>query len=237
LTYLRAPLAIAVLAAFACGLRVLAAEPPSVTYDRPAPGTVQQNVLLYLAGDGMNSQWRAVLSRKQVGSNGTDTFYQWYLSVYAIDGTTYKLKYRSPGDGGPFSNVTKANGAQMWFPIQTGKIDPPAELTMPAKDALIVESHEMSADCGAGVVAVFTTDAAGKVVPAVSARNGCELTAKPVSSKSGPALQLNGPYYAANAAMCCPTKPKASSTLQYVAGKWTQTPSYYEIFPGKLPPT
>jgi len=140
--YLRLALATAMFAAAALGPRALAEEPPHYTFDVTAPGTVQQNQLLYLAGDAMHSQWRAVLSKKRVGSSGHDVFYQWYLSVYAIDGTTYKLQYQSPRDGGPFSNVTKANGAPMWFPIQSGKIDAPIALMMEGKDNLVVETHD-----------------------------------------------------------------------------------------------
>jgi hypothetical protein len=234
--YLRLALATAMLAIAALGPRALAEEPPHYTFDVAAPGSVVQNQLLYLAGDAMHSQWRALLSKKRVGSSGHDVFYQWYLSVYAIDGTTYKLQYQSPRDGGPFSNVTKANGAPMWFPVQTGKIDAPVDLMMQAKDDLVVESHEMAADCGGAVVAVFTTNAAGKVVPAVSARNGCELTATLVTSKAGNSLTLAGPYYGPKAAMCCPTIAKATATLKYVNGTWVETPQRYELFPGKLPP-
>jgi hypothetical protein len=234
--YLRLAFAVAMLAVVALGPRALAEEPPHYTFDVAAPGTVVQNQLLYLAGDAMHSQWRALLSKKSVGSSGHDVYYQWYLSIYAIDGTTYKLHYQSPRDGGPFSKVTKANGAQMWFPVQSGKIDAPIALMTEGKDNLVVESHEFSADCGGGIVAVFTTNSAGKVVPAVSARNGCELTATPVNSKAGRSLTLAGPYYGPNAPMCCPTIPKATATLQYVNGKWVQTPNRYELFPGKLPP-
>jgi len=233
---LRLALATAMLAVVALAPRALAEEPPHYTFDVAAPGTVVQNQLLYLAGDGMHSQWRALLSKKRVGASGHDVFYQWYLSIYAIDDTTYKLQYQSPRDGGPFSNVTKADGAPMWFPIQTGKIDAPIDLMMEGKDNLVVESHEMAADCGGGVVAVFTTNSAGKVVPAVSARNGCELTATPVNSKAGRSLTLAGPYYGPNAAMCCPTIAKATATLAYVNGTWVQTPKRYELFVGKLPP-
>jgi hypothetical protein len=224
------------LAVFALVPRALAEEPPHYTFDVSAPGTIVQNQLLYLAGDAMHSQWRALLSKKSVGTSGHDVFYQWYLSVYAIDGDTYKLHYQSPRDGGPFSTVTKASGAPLWFPVESGKIDAPIALMMEGKDNLVVESHEMAADCGSGVVAVFTANAAGKVVPAVSARNGCELTVSPVNSKAGTSLTLAGPYYGPNAAMCCPTIAKATATLAYVNGAWVQTPKRYELFPGKLPP-
>jgi hypothetical protein len=233
---LRLALATAMLAVLALAPRALAEEPANYTFDVVAPGTIVQNQLLYLAGDGMHSQWRAVLSKKQVGTSGHDVFYQWYLSIYAIDDTTYKLQYQSPRDGGPFSKVTKADGAPMWFPIETGKIDAPIALMMEGKDDLVVESHEMAADCGSGVVAVFTTNSAGKVVPAVSARNGCELTAAPVNSKAGSSLTLSGPYYGPNAAMCCPTIVKATATLKYANGTWVQAPKRYELFIGKLPP-
>jgi hypothetical protein len=233
---LRLALATALLGVLALGPRALAEEPPDYTFDKPAPGAVEQNQLLYLNGDAMHSQWRAVLSRVRLGTVGTTDYYQYYLSIYAIDDTTYKLKYRSPGNGGPFSTVTKPNGADIWFPAQTGKIDAPIWLMSEAKDNLVVESHETGADCGAATVSVFTTNAAGNVIPAVSVRNGCSLTSQPINSKAGRKLLLTGPYYDKNAAMCCPTKPNATATLQYANGAWVETPRYFELFPGKLPP-
>ena len=233
---LRLALATAMLAIVALAPRALAEEPAHYTFDVAAPGTILEDRLLYLAGDAMHGQWRALLSKKSVGRSGHDTFYQWYLSIYAIDGDVYKLQYQSPRDGGPFSKVTKADGAPMWFPAQSGRIDAPIALMMEGKDNLVVESHEMAADCGSGVVTVFTTNNAGKVVPAVSVRNGCDLTATPVDSKAGASLTLAGPYYGPNAAMCCPTIAKATARLAYVNGTWVETPKRYELFPGKLPP-
>jgi hypothetical protein len=233
---LRLTLAAALLGVLVLAVRAIAEEPPSYTFSPLPPGTVVQNQLLYLAGDAMHSQWRAVASKKLLGTSNGTSFYQWYLSVYAIDDTTYQLKYQSPAKGGPLSKVTRPNGAPMWFPLQTLKIDAPAQLMGDGKDDLVVESHETGADCGSATVTVFATDSNGKVVPAVSVRNGCELTASTINSKDGPTLWLTGPYYAANAAMCCPTKPKANAMLSYTNGKWVETPSYYEFFPGKLPP-
>jgi hypothetical protein len=234
--YPRLALAAAMLAVLALASRAAAEEPPNYTYDVSAPGTIVQNQLLYLAGDAMHSQWRAIVSKKLLGKANGTAFYQWYLSIYAIDGTTYKLKYQSPRDGGPLSVVTKPSGADLWLPVQSVKIDAPVQLVAQGKDNLVVESHEMAADCGGAIVSVFAADDAGKVVPAVSARNGCDLTAQPVNSKAGASLTLIGPYYGPNAAMCCPTKPKASATLRYANGKWVETPDYYELFVGKLPP-
>ena len=233
---LRLALATALLAVLALAPRALAEEPPDYTFDKPAPGAIVQNRMLYLNGDAMHSQWRAILSRVRVGTDGTTGAYQYYLSIYAIDDTTYKLNYRSPGNGGPFATVTKPNGSPMWFPLQTGKIDAPMSLMTEAKDDLVVEAHETGADCGTATVSVFTTNAAGNVIPAVSVRNGCSLTSQPDAAKAGRALLLAGPYYAKDAAMCCPTKPNATASLQYVDGKWVETPNYFELFPGKLPP-
>jgi hypothetical protein len=236
LHYLRLALATALFAVFAVGPRALAEEPPHYTFDSPPPGTVVQSQLLYLTGDAMHSQWRAVASKVRLGISGGTDVYQWYLSVYAIDDTVYHLKYQSPRDGGPLSKVTKPNGSPMWYPLQTLKIDAPIWLMTDSVDNLVVESHETGADCGTGVVSVFMANTSGNVVPAVSARNGCDLTSTPINSKAGRKLLLTGPYYGPNAAMCCPTNAKASASLQYLNGKWVETPNYYELFPGKLPP-
>lgn len=220
--------------------RVVAEEPPHPTYSPAPPGTVVQSQVVYLTGEAMHSQWRAVVSKSIAGNNATTAFYHWYLSIYAIDGDgTYRLKYRSPQDGGPLAPVTRvAGGGEMWFPIEDVKIAGTPELMAHGVQTLVVQSHSMAADCGEGTVTVFTANAQGKVVPAVSLQNGCDLSAKVLTGKSGAldALQLSGPYYAPNAAMCCPTKPKATATLQYANGTWSQTPKYYQAFVGAFPP-
>ncbi|HTX58430.1 MAG TPA: hypothetical protein VMH02_02050 [Verrucomicrobiae bacterium] len=213
-----------------------AQEPPGATFAPAPPGAVVQSQLVYLAGEAMHSQWRAVASKREVGASGGETFYQWYLSIYAIDGTTYRLKYQSPGNGGPLSRVEKANGASMWFPAQSLQITGAAELMQPGVQQLVVASHETGADCGSATVSVFATDGHGNVVPAVSLQNGCDLRPTIVHGSKGDTLRLDGPYYAADAPMCCPTKPKASAVLRYAGGKWTLTPPYYQLFVGKLPP-
>ncbi len=229
----------ALLAAAAIGLLAMlpavAAEPPAVTYAPKPPGTIVQNQLVYLAGEGMQTQWRAVASKRVVGTGNAQTFYQWYLSIYAIDGTTYHLKYRSPGNGGPLANVTQAHGAKLWFPVAQLAIVGAAELMQPGIQQLVVQTHQAAADCGSSAVTVFTTKNA-KVVPAVSVSNGCDLSAKIVKVKGATAIALSGPYYGANAAMCCPTKPKASAVLRYVHGAWKESPNYFPLAVGKLPP-
>ena len=216
---------------------VRAAEPSSFTYAPLPPGTIVQSRLVYLAGEGMQSQWRAVISKKQVGAGAGQKFYQWYLSIYAIDGSTYKLKYKSPGDGGPFDTVTKANGANMWYPFQSAKIAGVAELMAPGIQQVVVQAHQQAADCGSATVTVFAYDGkANKVVPSAFVENGCQLDASIVERAAGNAIALKGPYFGPNAAMCCPTKPAASAVLRYVAGTWKEEPAYYTLKALTTPP-
>lgn len=222
---------------FAAALPVTAEEPPHPTYDPAPPGTVVQSQLVYLAGQAMHSQWRGIVSKKLVGTSAGMSFYQWYVSIYQIDGTTYKLRYQSPRDGGPYDKVEKANDASMWFPSQSGSIVGAAQLMEPGVEQLVVATHQTGADCGSADLTVFRYDSkTNKVVPALAIQNGCDLSAKIVPRSNGLAsLQLNGPYYGPQAAMCCPTKPKATATLKFANGKWVETPSYFKLYPNSFP--
>jgi len=172
-----------------------------------------------------------------VGASSGTTFYQWYLSIYSIDGTTYNLRYQSPQDGGPMTTVTRAKGAPMWFPIGELGIIGVGELMQPGVQQLVVQSHQMAADCGGASVTVFAYDPkTNKVVPAVSIGNPCELTATVVHGKVSDAISLSGPYYAPDAALCCPTKPKAKAMLAYRNGTWYETPNYFKLYPNGFAP-
>ena len=179
-----------------------------------------------LAGNG--SRWHAAVSQTPVGHGNGRTFSQWSISVY--HGSA--LAYQSPRDGGPLTKVTKARGADMWFPDQSASIIGAARLMGGTAQQLVVQSHETGADCGAATVTVFRYDnSAKKIVPAVTVQNGCELTA----IVNGSTVRLSGPYYAANAALCCPTKTKATATLAFRNGKWIETPHYYALYPNAFP--
>lgn len=212
-------------------------EPAHVTFSPAPPGSSVQSQLVYLNGEAMHSQWRAVASKKLVGAANGYSFYQWYLSIYAIDEATYRLKYQSPANGGPLARVTQVHGAKMWFPMQELRIVGAAELMQPATQQLVVQSHETGADCGAATVSVLTSNAVGQVAPAVSVQNGCELSASIVHGANGDTIALSGPYYGPNAALCCPIKPHASATLRYADGKWSVKPNYFQLYPGRFPPT
>lgn len=217
-------------AAFAFTAVASADEPPNYTYSPQPPGTIVQSQVFYPAGEAMHSQWRAVLSRKAVGHDEKTTFYQWYLSIYAIDGTVYHLRYQSPKNPVPFDTVAKANGANLWFPVQDASIAGVGELMGPGVQQVVIASHQMAADCGSGRVDVLFQDAAMQmIIPTLSIENGCDLSAKLVTDSKGVALAVTGPYYGPHAAMCCPTKPKVTAIFRFTSKGWTQTPKYFEV--------
>jgi hypothetical protein len=214
----------------ACG-SVSAMQAP--TYNSPPPGKVVQDVVTYLSGEAMNSKWHVVSSRVPVGrQNGKQVTYQWYLSIYAPAANGWTLAYRSPGAGTTLlAKVTKANGAQLYFPMQSVKIIGGAELEQPAVQDAVVQVHEQAADCGSSTVAVFGAGRTMKPSVHVAIQNGCDLNAAIVKYGQMQAVQLTGPYYGPKAAMCCPTKPSASAKLTYsgtIRG-WNVTPNYFRI--------
>jgi hypothetical protein len=228
-------LAVATLALALCvALTARAAEPPHFTYAPAPPGAIVQSRVVYLAGESMHAQWRAVLSKAEAGRGNGTTFYQWYFSLYAIDGTTYRLKYRSPRDGAPFAAVARAHGAALWFPVAQARISGVGELMAPGVQQVVVESHEAAADCGLARVDVFAYDGTTrKVAPALSVENGCELHARLVNGPRGAALAVTGPYYGPNAALCCPTKNAVTAIFRFRNGRWRQQPRYFKVLPSR----
>ncbi len=206
-------------------------EPRNYTYSPRPPGAIVKSQVFYPAGEAMHSQWRAVLSRKALGNDGkTRTFYQWYLSIYAIDGTVYRLKYRSPKHPIPFTTVERATGANLWFPVQDASIVGVGELMGPGAQQIVIASHQMAADCGSGRVDVLFQDAAMQMImPTLSVENGCDLSAKVIHDAQGYAISMTGPYYGPHAPMCCPTKPKATAIFRFTNKGWVQTPKYFEV--------
>ncbi len=178
-------------------------------------------------GTGASDEWRAVVSKKLLGSaNGRD-FYQWYLLIYHLRRGAYRLRYGSPANGGPLSHVTQANGAKMWFPTQEVAIVGAAALMHRGMQQLVVASHETGADCGGATVTIVATKPGGTVGPVLSIANPCDLDAK--IAADGASLELTGPYYRTNAPLCCPTNPHASATLRYRDGKWVESPNYFNF--------
>lgn len=204
---------------------------PKAQYDIAPPGQVVQDTVAYLSGEGMNSAWHVVASRKAVGKQmGKTPVYQWYLSFYAPAQNGVKLVYQLPNNSHELlSRVTKAHGADLYFPQQDVKIVGAAEFQQSGVQDVVVWDHQSGADCGSADVTVFGANSGGHVVQRVHVQNGCALQAKIVRHGALSAVQLSGPYYGRNAPMCCPTKPKASALLSYSGGTWSVTPNYYII--------
>lgn len=209
-----------------------AAVPANPHLSPAPPGHVMQRTVAYLTGEAMHSMWYVVASRKLAGKNmGKTPVYQWYLSFYAPDGNDGgKLVYQLPGKQSTLlARIEKAHGAQMYFPMQDLKITGAAELERPGVQDVVVWDHQAGADCGAADVTVFGANSKGQIEQRAHVQNGCALDAKIVKHGALSAIQLSGPYYGANAPMCCPTKPKASAMLRYAHGRWSVTPKYYTI--------
>jgi hypothetical protein len=222
----RRHVAIAMLAV-ATALRASASEPPQHSFSPQPPGTVVQSVLFYPEGEGTESQWRAVASRVHLGGSA----YQWYLSIYAIDArtATYHLKYQSPRDGVPAVRVEKRASA-LWLPLETVHIVGEAQLEQSSVENLVLEAHQASADCGSGTMTIFGYDwSKRRIGPIATVSNPCELLAAIVRGGQVDAVRIAGPYYAAGAPLCCPTKPRVSADLRFVRGKWVEQPNLFSL--------
>jgi len=188
---------------------VRAEEPPHYTFAPPPPGTIVQSLLVYLAGEAMHSQWRAVLSKVAA---------HWYLSIYAIDETTYRLRYQSPKSaiplGGPVDVASLTSG----------------ELMGPAVQQLVVTSHTPGTGCGSARVDVLFFDAAMQIVmPTLSVRNRCRLSARVIQDAAGTALAVSGPYSAPGSHA---TASNATAILRFHNGTWSEMPRYFPIVTG-----
>ncbi len=214
-------------AAIAAALAVAASAHAQGPAFAPAvPGTVVQSQTADLTPSAPGGPWRAVASKKAVGSGNGQTFYQWYLSVYAPRHGSLQLRYQSPKNGGPLERVAQASGAKMWFPVQQLRIVGAAPLMGGGAAQLVVQSNAMAADCGSAAITVLKAGASDDVLRAVSVLNPCELTAK--IGADHVSIELTGPYYDANAPMCCPTKNHASAVLRYNGVRWVETPNYFK---------
>jgi hypothetical protein len=193
----------------------------------PPSGTIVDRQLVAFNGEGISDRWPVLVSKELVGSGNGRDFYQWHLSIYALRRGAYRLRYESPANGGPLSRVTQANGAKMWFPVQDVKIVGTAVLMHRGVQQMVVVSHETAADCGSATVTVLGSKPGGIVGPVATVTNPCDLGAK--VGADGASIDLIGPYYKADAPLCCPTKTKAAATLRYRDGKWIESPAYFKV--------
>lgn len=222
---MRKMVAICAIATF-CGTAAAPAHASEELVPSP-PGNVVRIKNVAFNGGGPNERWRAVVSKKLVGSGYGRDFYQWYLSIYALRRGAYRLRYESPGNGGPLSRVAQANGAKMWFPTQDVDLVGAAALMRGTSQQLVVTSHETGADCGGAAVTILGTKPGGTVGPLLTVENPCDLDAK--IGTDGASIELIGPYYGSKAPLCCPTKPRVTALLRYRDGRWIESPKYFKI--------
>src|SRR5579862_1927174 len=219
--------AVAIAAASSCVLPATAQTVSTRELLPAPPGAIVDRRLIAFNGAGIADRWPAIVSKALVGSDGARKFYQWYVSIYTLRRGAYRLNYQSPRNGGALTRVEQANGAKMWFPLQSVKIVGSAPLMHRGVEQLVVASQEMAADCGSASIVVFATKPGGNVGPVVTVSNPCYLRAR--IGADGTSLELTGSYYNASAPLCCPTKNNATATLRYVHSKWSETPSYFKL--------
>jgi hypothetical protein len=186
-------------------------EPPHFTYAPAPPGTLVQSTVVYLAGEAMHSQWRTVLSK---------TATQWYLSLYAIDGTTYHLTYRSPSGGTPFpAHGPHITGASI---VGAGEF-----MGSGVQQAVILSHDAAGGGCGTARLDVLFLDAAMQMpMSTLTLENRCYLSAKVVHGANGDALAVTGPIRNGNAIEV------ATATLTFHNGRWTQSPRAFRMVTG-----
>jgi hypothetical protein len=200
-------------------------------FDGRPQGSTVQNVTAYLTGEGMNSAWHVIASRKLLGTQmGATPVYQWYVSFYAPTPAGPKLAYRLPDrDPALLAKVAKAPGADMYFPHADVRIIGAAELEQAGVQDAVVQIHQIGADCGSADVVIFGADTKMHVAPKVHVQNPCDLQASIVKDGALAAVRLTGPYYAPGAALCCPTKPRVTALLTFAKGKWLLRPRYFAV--------
>ncbi|MBV8725401.1 MAG: hypothetical protein JO350_08725 [Candidatus Eremiobacteraeota bacterium] len=199
----------------------------AVRYSPSPPGAIAQRLSAYLAGYA-NGRYEIVASRKVVGHQDGTAAYQWYLTIYSPAGGGYVQSWQSPGPRSALlSRVSRAQGAERYFPSQTLWIVGDARLMGGSAQQAIVKTREIGADCGSVSIVILFADPkhADMVGPAAVIGNPCDLDAQ----IHGDSLSLQGPYYTSNAPLCCPTKPHAIATLRYRNGSWIESPRYFKL--------
>lgn len=215
-----------IVACAACALAVCVFA--AARYSPAPPGQIVQRLSAYFTGDAKDGRYEVVTSRKLVGQEDGKPAYQWYLTIYAPAGEGYVQSWQSPGPRSALlSRVSRARGAERYFPSQTLWTAGAARLMGGSAQQVIVKSREIGADCGSVSLAILFADPkhADIVGPAVVLSNPCDLDAQ----IHGDHLTLQGPYYSPNAPLCCPTKPRAIATLRYRNGGWIESPRYFKL--------
>ncbi len=185
------------------------------------------------AGPG-EAPWPVRVTTELLGRDGSRAFEQWRIEVGRPKALGGGYAYRSPGSDGLLDRVEKAHGANLWFPNQEAQLLDVGRFLPGRRRQLLVRVYQSGADCGSVTVALLGLRGGGwNVGRLVSIENACSLDVKIAHRAGGDALLLTGPYYAANAALCCPTKAHAEARLFYRNGTWIERPQLFRlVLPG-----
>ncbi|MBV9276647.1 MAG: hypothetical protein JOZ97_00265 [Candidatus Eremiobacteraeota bacterium] len=189
------------------------------------PGMIDRQMTVYLAGEAMNSRYQVVASRLRL----TNSDWQPYLTIYAQRGDGFSQIYQSPSKTDPLALVPvrqKMPSGGPYLPTVTLSLIGKGEFMGGGRQQAAVLVHEAAADCGSSTLSILRSDPGpGPIRLAAQVSNPCDLSAH----VQGNTIVLGGPYYNANAALCCPTQAHARAILSYGKGRWTLHPAYFKL--------
>lgn len=174
--------------------------------------------------------WLVRVTTESLGRDASRTFEQWRIEVDRPRVLGGGVAYQSPGTDTLLDRVEKANGANLWFPNQEVQLLGVGRFLPGARRQLLVRVYQSGADCGSATIALLGLNGRGRSIGRLaSVENACSLDVTIARSARGDELILTGPYYAANAALCCPTKPHAAARLLYRGGRWIERPQLFKL--------
>jgi len=177
-----------------------------------------------------HAPWLVRVTTEVLGRDASRTFEQWRIEIERPTALGGGIAYQTPGSDALLDRVEKANGANLWFPNQEAQLLGVGRFLPGVRRQLLVRVYQSGADCGSATIALLGLRGKGRSIGRLaSVENACSLAAKIVRSARGDELILSGPYYAPDAALCCPTKPRAQARLLYRGGRWIERPRLFKL--------
>ncbi len=232
--------AVALVCALLACVPLVASAQGNMPFDVRPPGDIVQKSAMSL-GPAAKANFVGVVSRKdlRLGDHSTERRYQPYFTLYqaAAGDKALRRVYQSPSGSDPIKLVPKLqpipNTPGVWMPGYADvRIVGSAQLMQPGTSQLVIRVYSSAADCGAATVHVLAFGSNDqRLHDVVHVENYCRLEA----TLQPPGISLTGPYYDRSAALCCPTKNKATALLRYdpKSDKWLIAPQYFRLSPGQ----
>ncbi len=202
----------------------------------PYHGVVAQKMPIVL-GTGRRANYVAIVWHEDLSTpENTTQRFQPFFELYRANAAGKRqgpAVYRSPSRDDPLKLVPKMqpipNARGVWMP---GYVDVrligSAQLMQPGESQLVLRVYSSAADCGAATLHVLTLGSRREVLhDVVQVQNYCALEA----NLQPHSVALTGPYYDRNAALCCPTKNRATALLRYDRKResWVIAPQYFRL--------